>query len=230
MSNAILRVLVCLSLLVVSASAAALPPVTPVPTPPQPPLPPTPVAQPVVAPPPIRVPAPTSVVFWIQCPYYYLPTNVGTVPGIAFAASRGPEAHDAEGRLIANSGAYLLAVTRYADAYSSQFAAVVNRMPAGCTVDFFEPGYPINDFHQRVVFSAQLVGTSNGIDPKTQRQTETLHFTYDGDAWFTVPAQPAGQTQSIVQCHASRGGFAQSASCASGQMCVMPQQQQNFCL
>lgn len=215
MSNAILRVLVCLSLLAMGAFAAALPPPGTPPPPPPPPRPVT-VAPPVASPPLVRAPTATNPVFWIQCPSsVYLPNNAPTAPAASVSTETVPDSRLAP-------AANLLVVARYPDAFSPQFAAVLNRVLTGCTMNIFPAVDPRYQYPQAVYSDLQLVEISNGIDPKTQRPTETLRFRYREVLLRQMPANGG------LCGNGGTGHATQTASCASGKMCVMPQQ--NFCL
>lgn len=216
MSSAVLRVLVCVSLLVTGAFAAAVPlPGTPPPPPPPPPA--TPIPKPVTPLSVVRTPSATSLTFWIQCPSYvmYAPSNAGTAPATSVVTGQIP------GQPI--RGPTTLDITRYADAFSSQFAAVVNRMPAGCTVDLFPPAT-----YQQLVFSlVRLVSVSSGVDPQTRRPTETLHFVFER-VDYVLLKEPVGLT---ATCIAMEGAITPGGGgCNSGKECVTPPPQQSFCM
>lgn len=216
MSNAILRLLVLVSLLAVGAFAAALPPPG-TPPPPPPPPPATPIPKPVAPPPVVRIPSATSLTFWIQCPSYvmYAPSNAGTAPATSFVTGQIP------GQPI--RGPTTLDISRYADAFSPQFAAVVNRMPAGCTVDLF----PRATYQQLVFLLVRLVSVSSGVDPQTRHPTETLHFVFARGV--DVPLkEPVGLT---ATCIAMEGAITPGGGgCNSGLECVTPPPQQSFCM
>jgi len=93
----------------------------------------------------------------------------------------------------------------------------------GCTMNIFPAVDPRYQYLRAVYSDPQLVEISKGIDPKTQRPTETLRFRYGGVLVTEMPANGG-------MCgNGGTGNATQTASCASGKMCVMPQQQ-NFCL
>jgi hypothetical protein len=160
-----------------AASTWALPPQQPgTPAPgPSPALTPKPVPPPP-PPPPTRLPSPNNPVLWIQCPFYYVPTNVGTAAAVSFATAGGTPAQNVNGRTLPGRLPTGLDVARYADAASVQFAAVLNRMPEGCTVTLFSK--MLGKHYEQIVYSGAHLVEISSFAGANQQPRETLRFNF----------------------------------------------------
>ena len=119
--------------------------------------------------------------FWIQCPSYYVPTSGGTAAAIRFATEGGePAKRLPNGALIPAKRPTVLAITRYVDAISPQFAAVVNRMPQGCSVTTYSRAqgtYYVQDFYSGYTGVFLLSITSGTADETLRFSIETITST-----------------------------------------------------
>ncbi len=86
----------------------------------------------------------------------------------------GTPAQNVNGRTIPGRPATTLDIDRYSDATSVQFAAILNRMPDGCTVTVFPK--MIGRATEQYVFSGAHLVEISSLAGVNQPPRETLRF------------------------------------------------------